>query len=174
LIPQKKRQEILTLRRLVFRGEPVTQANVSLMNRASLRAAARPIKRILVAEDDAAICALLDRVLGLAGSVATVPDAETALRLLSSEPFDMVISDFMLPGMNGLELVERIRALPHNKMVPVLIISGHARCGLEDRARDAGADAYLDKPFTLSQLRAAIVRLLGSGPSLRSDRVAAR
>lgn len=139
------------------------------MTQASRRPGAPPVKRILVADDDAAICALLERVLSCSASITTVADGESALRVLASDPrYDMVISDFMLPGMDGLALVARIRSLPRNGHTPVLIISGHARCGLEDRARAAGADAFLDKPFTLAQLRATIVDLLNPGPSLRA------
>ncbi len=94
--------------------------------------------------------------------VTVVHDAESALDLLATEkPYDVIISDFMLPGIDGLEFVERVRRDAHAGRVPILMISGHGSLGIGERARAAGADAFLDKPFTLAQLRATIGLLLG-------------
>jgi len=118
-------------------------------------------KRVLVADDDADVCALLERVIGPFADVTTVPDAETALALVASEPaYDAIVSDFMLPGINGLEFVERIRRDAKGSGVPILMFSGHGANGVGERARQAGVDAFLDKPFTLAQLRATIGALL--------------
>jgi CheY-like chemotaxis protein len=118
-------------------------------------------KRVLVADDDAAVCSLLKLVLKPLANVTTVEDAESALTVLASEPpFDAIISDFMLPGITGIEFVQRVRAEPMAKKTPILIISGHDRHAIDARAREAGADAFLTKPFTLAQLRQTIGLLL--------------
>ena len=118
-------------------------------------------KRVLIADDDADVCALLEAVLRPYGAVTSVHDAEAALELLASEgPYDVIISDFMLPGINGLEFVRRIRSDEHEGHVPILMISGHGPVGVGEHARAAGADAFLDKPFTLAQLRETIGALL--------------
>lgn len=127
-------------------------------------AAALPaLKRVLVADDDAAVCALLALVLRPVAEVTTVHDAESALAVLAGEaPFDAIISDFMLPGISGVEFVKRVRATeatPHK--TPILMISGHDRSSVDVRAREAGADAFLNKPFTLAQLRRTVGSLLG-------------
>jgi two-component system phosphate regulon response regulator PhoB len=120
-------------------------------------------QRVLVADDDAAVCSLLALVLRPVAHVTTVHDAESALVLLAKEPpFDAIISDFMLPGISGLEFVRRVRAAesrPHK--TPILMISGHDRSSIDVRAREAGADAFLNKPFTLAQLRHTVGSLLG-------------
>jgi CheY-like chemotaxis protein len=122
----------------------------------------REPKRVLVADDDQDVCALLQIVLAPLARVTVVHDAESALDLLAIEkPFDIIISDFMLPGIDGLEFVERVRGGAHAGHVPILMISGHGSLGVGERARAAGADAFLDKPFTLAQLRATIGLLLG-------------
>jgi CheY-like chemotaxis protein len=118
-------------------------------------------KRVLVADDDVDVCTLLELVLAPFGDVTTVHDAEAALTALEAEPaFDVIVSDFNLPGINGLEFVERVRHGSHCAGVPILMISGHGAGHVGERARAAGVDAFLDKPFTLSQLRAAVTSLL--------------
>jgi len=130
------------------------------------QAVPRAAKRVLVADDDADVCALLALVLRPLAAVRIVHDAESALRVLAAEPpYDMIISDFMLPGITGLEFVERVRAQPQMAKTPILMISGHDRSALDARSLAVGADAYLDKPFTLAQLRAAVGTLLGPSVS---------
>jgi CheY-like chemotaxis protein len=119
-------------------------------------------KRVLVADDDVAVCSLLKLVLKSIANVTTVQDAESALAVLEKEPpFDAIISDFMLPGINGLEFVERLRAEPLSSRTPILMISGHDRQAVDERARALGVEAFLHKPFTLAQLRQTIGGLLG-------------
>jgi CheY-like chemotaxis protein len=117
-------------------------------------------KRVLLADDDRALCALLERALEPFATVTAVADAETALEALACSPFDAVISDFMLPGMTGLEFARRLRADPRTAATRVLMISGHEPARLREDALGAGVDAFLDKPFTLLALRGAVARLL--------------
>ena len=115
----------------------------------------------MVADDDVAVCSLLKLVLKSMASVTAVEDAETAFELLQREPpFDAIVSDFMLPGISGLEFVSRLRAEPRTRATPIVMISGHERHAIDERARAAGADAFLYKPFTLAQLRSTIGDLL--------------
>jgi CheY-like chemotaxis protein len=124
----------------------------------------RPVpKRVLVADDDVAVCSLLKLVLNSTANVTAVGDAESALALLATEPaFDAIISDFMLPGITGIEFVQRVRAEPLTRRTPILMISGHDRQAVDARAHEAGADAFLYKPFTLRELRSTIGALLGT------------
>ena len=118
-------------------------------------------KRVLVADDDAAVCDLLVRVLRPLAAVTAVGDGEAALAALQSGRFDAIVSDYALPGMDGLDFVRRVRAEGPEPAVPILMISGHAREVMAGRARAAGADAFLAKPFSLTQLRSILGRLLG-------------
>ncbi len=123
-------------------------------------------KRVLVADDDGDVCALLVAVLEPICDLTIVHDAETALRYLEAdERYDAIVSDFMLPGITGVELVERIRGTESQSRVPILMISGHGALGIGKEATAAGADAFLDKPFTLAQLRNAVSALLGRSRS---------
>lgn len=118
--------------------------------------------RVLVADDDSAIRALVDSVLRNGPyEMTTCADAESALVAVEcEEPFDIIICDFMLPGISGIDFVERLRAMPGYPHTPVLMISGHTNYSMDDRAKAAGADAFLNKPFTVSQLRMAVKELL--------------
>lgn len=117
--------------------------------------------RILVADDDPAICMLIGTVLRRGPyEITTCPDAESAALTIERDgPFDVVICDFMLPGNSGLDLIEQIRAGERSRKTPILMISGHAALVM-DRAKSAGADLFLNKPFTLTQLRNAVAKLL--------------
>ena len=121
--------------------------------------------RILVADDDADMRRLIATILG-GGSYEVVlcEDAESALvHLRESGPFDALISDFMLPGISGLDLVAQIRADAKISRIPVLMISAHINYAMQTRAAGVGATAFLNKPFTLSQLRNALSALLRGG-----------
>ncbi len=92
--------------------------------------------------------------------ITMCPDAESAATTIERDgPFDVIICDFMLPGLSGLDLIERIRSNKESCRTPILMISGHASIVME-RAKSAGADLFLNKPFTLTQLRNAVATLL--------------
>ncbi len=118
--------------------------------------------RVLIADDDVAICALIETVLRKGPyEIVTRNDAESALVALDREGrFDIIICDFMLPGISGIDLIERLRADQRTSAVPIIMISGHTNYAMEGRAKSAGANVFLNKPFTLSQLRAAVNSLL--------------
>jgi len=115
--------------------------------------------RILVVEDDATLREGLRTVLAKAGyTVTTAIRGEAALKLIREEPFDLVILDLMLPGLDGSYVLEHARA--EGFTAPVIILS--ARASVEDRIRGlrTGADDYVVKPFDLGELLARIaVRL---------------
>src|SRR5579862_4234219 len=122
--------------------------------------------RVLIADDDPAICTLIDTVLRKGPyDMITCNDAESALVAVDRHgPFDIIICDFMLPGISGIDLVERLRASENTRGVPILMISGHTNYAMDGRAKNAGANLFLNKPFTISQLRAAVNQLLSSSP----------
>ncbi len=118
--------------------------------------------RVLVADDDVEICALIQTILHRGPYALTVcNDAESALvHVQRDPPFDLIICDFMLPGISGIDLISQVRAHPAAARVPIVMISGHNNYQMDVRAKGAGANAFLNKPFTLSQLRMTVESLL--------------
>jgi CheY-like chemotaxis protein len=122
--------------------------------------------RVLVADDDPGILSLIERVLGQHPFEVTLcDDAESALvRLQRSGAFDILISDFMLPGISGLDLIRQVRNSAATANLPIVMISGHGNYAMDARAKSAGANAFLRKPFTLSQLKKTVQQLLVQQP----------
>jgi two-component system response regulator MprA len=114
--------------------------------------------RILVIEDEERIASFLQRGLTYEGyRVDLAGDGPTGLGLARENPPDVVVLDWMLPGMDGLEVCRRLRA---GSQVPILILT--AKDTVEDRVHglDAGADDYVVKPFAFAELLARIRALL--------------
>jgi len=120
--------------------------------------------RILIIEDEEKVAAFIRKGLeenGYAVDVATT--GEQGLEQATAAPYDAVVLDIMLPGMNGFEVVRELRR--GAVQVPVLALT--ARGGLNDRVMglDAGCDDYLPKPFAFSEMLARLRALLRRGPA---------
>ncbi|MBO6553195.1 MAG: response regulator transcription factor [Roseitalea sp.] len=118
--------------------------------------------RILLVEDNAKLAAGMAAVLSAGGfQVDRVADGTDAEAALASTPFDLVVLDLSLPGMDGLDVLKNLR--DRRLDVPVLIVT--ARGDLNDRVRglDLGADDYLTKPFAVEELRARAAALIRRG-----------
>jgi two-component system OmpR family response regulator len=122
--------------------------------------------RVLLVEDKVKLAAILARGLhkeGLSADVATT--GEEALWMAASTPYDAVILDVMLPGIDGFETCRRLRA--DQVWAPVLMLT--ARESIDDRVAglDSGADDYLTKPFSLRELLARLRALIRRGAAAR-------
>lgn len=122
--------------------------------------------RVLVVEDDAKIASFVTRGLKQAGyAVDHASDGETGLALAESTDYDAAIIDVMLPKLDGISLVRRLRLA--RRLVPILFLS--AKSSVDDRVRglQSGGDDYLTKPFAFSELLArvqALIRRASSSP----------
>jgi two-component system OmpR family response regulator len=139
----------------------MTFAQAQPMNQATgvLRPGTMPTVRLLIVEDDTSLATGLMRALSNEGyDVSAAFNGEEALERVRSEPYDMLVLDIGLPGIDGFEVLRRLRAGGY--ALPVLILT--ARDAVDDRVRglDLGADDYMPKPFALPEL-AARVRALG-------------
>jgi two-component system, OmpR family, response regulator MprA len=115
--------------------------------------------RILVVDDDLAVCRSIDRALRLEGyEVDTVASGGEALEAVASNSPDALVLDLQLPDLDGLAVCRRIREAGDD--IPILMLT--ARHGIDDRVQglDAGADDYLVKPFALEELLARLRALL--------------
>jgi DNA-binding response OmpR family regulator len=117
------------------------------------------VPRVLVVEDEAKVRRSLERGLRAEGyDVAAAATGDEGHRLASTQPFDCVVLDLLLPGRDGLQVLADLRR--GGNRVPVLILT--ARDAVEDRVvgLDAGADDYLVKPFAFAELLARLRVLL--------------
>jgi two-component system, OmpR family, phosphate regulon response regulator PhoB len=116
---------------------------------------------ILVVEDEAPLVTLLRYNLEGAGfEVADAPDGEEALVSISERKPDLILLDWMLPLVSGLEVCRQIRRRPETRDIPIIMLT--ARGEEEDRIRglDNGADDYITKPFSPSELLARVRAIL--------------
>ena len=120
---------------------------------------------MLVVDDEAGIRSAVRRALVSVGhEVWDVPGGTEALSLLDVIPFDLVITDVYTDAVDGMELLVRIQQMPVR--IPVVVISGGGYASTDDvldMAKNCGAAATLDKPFTQRQLRETVARVLGGG-----------
>jgi len=123
----------------------------------------RPVAaRVLVVDDEESIRDLCARVLSRAGyTVITAPSGEDAVALLTREAFALVISDIRMPGISGLEVLERAKAT--YPQIRVVLITGFGTPQMLTRAQQSGADRILTKPFNPMELLAAVREILPSG-----------
>ena len=115
--------------------------------------------QILVIEDEARILAFVARALKAEGyTVGIADDGEDGLARALAHPYDLVVLDLLLPGMDGLDVLRALRA--HKPELPVLILSARSDIDTKLRGFELGADDYLAKPFSLDELLARVrVRL---------------
>ena len=126
--------------------------------------AAHASLQLLLVDDHSIVREGLKRVLALSSSPWTIAEAGTgfqALEVLRGQPIDLVIADLSMPGMNGLELIRRIRAL--HPAVSVLVLSMHAEEQYAMRAFKAGAKGYVTKDTAAEELVAAVRKVAAGG-----------
>ncbi len=122
--------------------------------------------RFLVCDDDATLLKLLTRFLEGAyqAEVLTASDGKACLDVLEKFPADLLILDFMMPKMNGIQLLEElyIRAKAGQHKPKVLLYSAF---DLRSQARSSGADGFLRKPSSVQTLKQEVDRILGLAPA---------
>ena len=120
------------------------------------RSATSPTERILLADDNADMRNYVSRLLAGRYQVTAVENGAEALRSAVANPPDLILSDVMMPELDGFGLLKELRARRETSTLPVILLS--ARAGEESRVEglDAGADDYLIKPFTARELLARV------------------
>jgi two-component system phosphate regulon response regulator PhoB len=139
------------------------------------RAAASKLPRILVVEDEADLALLLSYNLEAEGYAAETVERgdEAELRLVEAPP-DLVILDWMLPGVSGLEICRRLRARETTRTLPVIMLTARGEETERVRGLSVGADDYVVKPFSVPELMARVRALLRrSRPERIADRLVA-
>ena len=112
--------------------------------------------RVLLADDNRDMREYVQRLLGRKYSVTAVEDGEQALHAARTHPPDLVLTDVMMPRMDGFNLLRALRDDPDTATVPVIMLSARAGEEAESEGLEAGADDYLVKPFTARELMARV------------------
>jgi two-component system phosphate regulon response regulator PhoB len=128
---------------------------------------------VLVVEDEEALATLLDYNLEKEGfRVERAADGEEGLLKVEEETPDLILLDWMLPKVSGVEVCRQLRARPETKRTPVLMLTARGEETDKVRGLDTGADDYVTKPFAMSELTARIRALLRrTRPELVEERL---
>lgn len=119
------------------------------------------LKKIVIAEDDDAIAHMVNMALGDAGFLCLrARDGDEALKLVKAHDPDLLVLDVMMPKMDGLEVARRLKADVMWSRTPILMLT--ALAGIDDQVQglEAGADAYMAKPFDLREMGARVKALI--------------
>lgn len=119
--------------------------------------------RIMVVDDMSTSRGLITQALDAFGvrNVATAENGKEALQSLAKQPAHLVISDYNMPEMDGLQLLHYLRGAPQTKGVGFVLITGRAEQQIIDHGKKLGMNNYLKKPFQPDQLRNCIEAVVG-------------
>lgn len=118
---------------------------------------------ILVVDDEPSFCTVLSEILRSFGYIVRqAHDAHHAIELLKKATPDLILTDVMMPGMDGLAFIRQIRSDPTRASIPTIVISAKAQAEDIRASKEAGADACLVKPFSARELRDVVHKFLQS------------
>jgi two-component system cell cycle response regulator DivK len=118
-------------------------------------------KRILVVEDHEENRRIMRDLLTSAGfEMIEAHTGEDGVRVAEAERPDLILMDIQLPGLDGYEATRRIKAQPALRAIPIIAVTSYALSGDEGKAREAGCDEYVAKPFSPRALLAKVRELL--------------
>ncbi len=121
-------------------------------------------KTVLIVEDNELNMKLAVAILEPEGyRLLEAADAETGLEMVREHRPDLILMDVQLPGMDGLTAISILKKNPELKEIPVLVLTSYAMDEDAKRARDAGADGYVTKPFVIQAFRETVRSLLVAG-----------
>ena len=130
---------------------------------------ADPKPHVLIVEDEAALVTMLRYNFESEGyRVSEAVDGEEAILLVIEEPPDLILLDWMLPSLSGIEVCRRIRRNESARDVPIIMLTARGEDSDRGRGLDSGADDYMTKPFSPRELMARVRAVLRRSPTKRS------
>ncbi len=122
-------------------------------------------KRILVIEDHEDNRQIMNDTLSAAGfEVIEAVTGDAGVAMAASERPDLILMDIQLPGIDGYEATRLIKAKPALRHIPIIVVTSYALSGDDVKAKEAGCDAYLAKPFRSRELLAKVREFLPAAP----------
>lgn len=128
----------------------------------------RGLPRVLLVEDHQDTRQMYAEFLGMEFDVVTAADGEQALDLMRSHLPDVLVTDLSLPGIDGFELIARVRADASFAAIPMICLSGYGGHAHEQRARAAGCDRILQKPCMPDKLAEIVAELVHEAASRKN------
>ncbi|MBK1990445.1 response regulator transcription factor [Sphaerospermopsis aphanizomenoides BCCUSP55] len=126
--------------------------------------------KILVVDDDLGTRLSISDYLELSGySVIMADDGQDALAMVEENHPDLIVTDIVMPRLNGYELVRRVRQQPEFRLLPVILLTARTKTQERILGYQSGCDLYLPKPFELEELAAAIRNLLERSQIIQSE-----
>ena len=125
------------------------------------------LPHILIVDDEEDILEFLERILRVKYTVFKAENGQEALKILSAEAIQLVISDVMMPEMNGFELCKSIKANLEFSHIPVILLTVKNTIQAKVEGLELGADAYIEKPFSKEHLLAQIASLINNRSMIR-------
>lgn len=129
----------------------------------------RGTARVLLVEDHLDTRQMYAEFLGIDYDVITAADGEDALTLMRLTPPDVIVTDLSLPGMDGFELIARVRSDSTLRAIPVICLSGYGGHEHEQRALAAGCDRILQKPCMPDTLAEVVAEAIQNAATRRSN-----
>ena len=118
-------------------------------------------KKIVVVDDSTSILELLSHTLNSNGfETSAAHDGQDALKYFKGQAVDLVVTDLHMPRMNGIELIEKVRAMGQYKYVPIILLTTETQTQKKIEAKNAGATGWLVKPFNPDKLIATIRKVI--------------
>lgn len=117
------------------------------------------MKYILIADDDDLNQVIYTELLEELYEIAQVDDGESCLESIEQRIPELLLLDYSMPKMNGIEVCKQLRKNERFKDIPIIMVTGHATSDVEAECLEAGATAYFSKPFILADLEGKISQL---------------
>lgn len=167
-LERQERKDVLPSTVRVHHETLAVEDSAGTIDRDSNKVKAKTKWRILIAEDEDEIRSYLKTELSDEYKVQVCADGKEAYERILTDMPDLIISDVMMPNMDGFTLCRKIRQNPHANHIPVVLLT--AKTTPEDRMEgmETGADAYMVKPFDMELLRSAIANLIANRSLLRN------
>lgn len=119
------------------------------------------MKRILLAEDEEVLRMLIVDTLEDQGfEIDEASDGTEALQFIEKNDYDLILVDYMMPGLTGIEVIEKVRDMPDKQQLKIMMLTAKSQQKDEDAAKQAGANYFLAKPFSPMRLASLVEEIL--------------